>query len=99
MAQDRGYRPLEAILVRLVGIHRGFIAHRYRRGCPAVGHQCLHNKIALYRRVRLWGSSADLRLAAAWISRPFSRWCICPMRAGLYEGISENGIVASFLGV
>ena len=26
----------EAILVRLEGIHRGFIARCYRRGCPAV---------------------------------------------------------------
>src|SRR5215204_4836791 len=30
-------KPLEGILVRLVGIHRGFIARSYRRGCPAVG--------------------------------------------------------------
>src|SRR5215216_2135836 len=33
--QDQGRKPLEAILVRLVGIHRGFIATRYRRGYPA----------------------------------------------------------------
>src|SRR5687767_14057085 len=49
-------KPLEAILVRLAGIHRGFVAC-CRGGCPAVGHQCLHNKTALYRRVRLVGGA------------------------------------------
>jgi hypothetical protein len=45
MAQDRGYRPLEAILAVLVGIHRHFIAHCYRRGCPAATPDCMHNSV------------------------------------------------------
>jgi hypothetical protein len=37
--------PLEAILVRLVGIHRRFIARCYRRGCPAATPDCMHNSV------------------------------------------------------
>jgi hypothetical protein len=40
--------PLRKILAALVGIHRRFIAPRYRRGCPAVALQSrgLHYKAA-----------------------------------------------------
>jgi hypothetical protein len=39
--QDRPRKPSEAVLVRLVRIHRGFIAPRYRGGCPMASR--LHN--------------------------------------------------------
>jgi len=83
MAQDRGYRPLEAILVRLVGIHRRFIAQRYRRGCPAVaakactaipvlrlpGSSCGPPSSAV-KRVSRWGAHGVTRKASDPCGRP-----------------------------
>jgi hypothetical protein len=40
-------KPLEGNLAPLVGIHRGFIARCYRRGCPAATPDRLHNSLAL----------------------------------------------------
>jgi hypothetical protein len=45
--QTRATRPLESSLhAALAGIHRGFIACRYPRGCPAATTDRLHNILA-----------------------------------------------------
>jgi hypothetical protein len=58
--QDWSRKPLEALLVCLVGIYRRFIAPCYRRGCPAAAPDRLHNNLRHGRRVRpvpdgVWG--------------------------------------------
>jgi hypothetical protein len=89
--------PLEAILVHLVRIHRRFIARCYPRACPAVGHQCLHNKTALYRRVHPAGRQAPSSVlqARGGVNQPYKpyiHFCGMPCVEKVYLGWSaQNG--------
>ena len=78
--------------MRLVGIHRGFIAHCYRRGCPAVALQS--------RVLQLWppGSScgppsAVKLVTSGWWSSPLiHRVCADPLCISYVSGMYQKRV-------